>query len=579
MSNFLFVVHDARHDSRVDAWLARYAVPADVHLEPLGRRRLVVVSKDVARSVRGSEFFRGSLVSTEHDCLVFGADGWCDAPAAVRANPGAHAGEYLAASWADGRLSIDRDVFGQPRLAHTRATGLIAASDSFLVLASLRRALGARISLNEEVMTARTARSLISAQQASPETLIDEIHYVPASRGLAQTRHLLRWELTGPLLAERIRTDREPVELLRASASDVGRIVQTLASVDGWTTTLSLSGGLDSRVVLAGAVATGVVDDIFLFTRPPGGDPVDREIALELMTAVGSALKPSVGTMAPATEEPLTLWAASLLGFYDGFGPRRGSRGRTKDFGMTGIGAEIHKGNWEWRTVAGLAQAAAPEGRVRDAVQSQLRKGAASVGASPDRANASELVYLGYRNGIHASAGHIGVHMTGLHPVMQLDLARAGHQWRDGGFVGSEQGIIDMTLLLAPPLVSERYDRIERIRTPAAAQARLAELGGPLEPTSPLAIYGDADAVVDGPSSLSLSIARSLGFEGAISADSVLPMFESALDHVDHAALRRTLEQVRGHARWLVKQGRGDLLASELTASRVLMLHALAVLD
>lgn len=578
MSNFLFVVHDTRHDARVDAWLARHAASSDVHRERMGRRRLVIVSKDVARSVRGTEFFRGSLVSTEHRCIVFGPDGWRDAPAAVRADPGAHSGEYIAASWASGRLSVDRDVFGQPRLAHTRAAGLIAASDSLLVLASLRRAVGARVSVNEEVVLARAARSAIATQQFSTETLIDEIRYVPASRGLTQSRHLLRWELTGPLMADRIRTDRDPVELLRASASEVGSIVQTLARVDAWTTTLSLSGGLDSRVVLAGAVAADVVDDIFLYTKPSGGDPVDREIAFELMAAVGSAQKPGGGPRPPSAEDPLTLWAASLLGLYDGFGPRRRPLERTRDFGLTGIGAEIHKGNWEWRTIAALAAKAAPEGAVHDALESQLRKGAASVGAEPDRENASELVYLGYRNGIHASAGHIGVHMTGLHPVMQLDLARAGHQRRDGRF-GSDQGIIDMTLLLAPPLVSERYDLPERDRSPAQAQARLAELGGPLEPIQPMRVHGDPDDVVAGPSSLAMSIARSFGFEGTIAETSVLPMFDRAIDHFRDAALRRTFEQARDDARWRADKGSADLLTSERSATRALMLHAIAAID
>ncbi|MCH1883891.1 hypothetical protein [Agrococcus sp. ARC_14] len=578
MSNFLFVVHDARHDSRIDAWLRQHAAPADVHVERMGKRRLVVVSKEVAHSIRGSEFFRGSLVSTVHGCMVFGVDGWRDAPEEVRTDPGSHAGEYIAASWSDGRLTIDRDVFGQPRLAHTRVRGLIAASDSFLVLASLRRALGARITLNQEVLAARAVRDLVTSQQCSTETLSNEILYVPGSRGLGQTRHRLRFELTGPLMTDRVRTDRDPAELLRTSASNVGRIVQTLAGVEGWSTTLSLSGGLDSRVVLAGAVATDVVNDVLLYTRPAGND-VDREIALELMAAVGSGLKPAGGTMAPATEGPLTLWAASLLGFYDGFGPRNGSRGRTRDFGLTGIGAEIHKGNWDWRTIPALAQAVAAAGPARDAVEAQLLKGAASVGASAKDTNASELVYLGYRNAIHAGAGHIGVHMTGLHPVMQLDLARAAHQRLEGSFSGSEQGIVDMTLLLAPALVSERYDRAERILSPEEAQTRLRALGGPLEPMSALTVYGRAEDVVAGPSSLSLSIARGLGFEGPLSAASVLPMFDSTLDHVDDAALRAALHQLKGHARWMVEHRGGDLVTSEQSASRVLMLHALSVID
>ncbi|GAA2441087.1 hypothetical protein [Agromyces soli] len=578
MSNYVFLVHDPSASRSVNAWLDRHAAASDVVRVRLGlRRRLIIVSKDARRSTRPGRFFRGTAIAPDHNALVFGVDGWLASPDAVRSSSGDHAGEYLAAEWGAQRLELERDVFGSARLMHTAAPGIAAASDSLLVLASLRRAVGARVTANAEVLVARTAKNAVAGQQISPETILNEVSYVPAARGLSLDVRGLRWSLTGAPVADRVASDGlDYVEVVRQGAADVARTVATLAAVPGWSATLSLSGGYDSRLVLAGIVATGT-NDAYRVRIVDNGPASEADVRVANSLARQFDVAPTAfGAPLPAdAEDEYSHWAANLLGVYDGYGPVRTARWHARTFGLTGIGAEIHKGNWGWRPLHALADTAAPGGAVHDALSAQLAKAADSVGAVPTAGNASELYYLGYRNGIHGAAGHIGVHMTGVHPVMQLRLAQLGHLPYEDGFRGSPAGIADHGILLAPEVAAHEYDDPRRNLSPGYVDERLAALGGRIGAVDGYEVHGHPDDVVDGPSMLSLSIARELGLHGPLNADHVMARAEDALGLISDPDVRQAYVDVRDNAAWRIAKQNGSLKAAGISPARISMLEIL----
>lgn len=575
MSNSVFLVHDESIKPIVDAWLDRHASASDVHRCNLGRRSLVVVSREVNRSVVGKVFFRGTLVSPEFNAMVFGVRGWLETPARLRRHAGDHEGEHIVADWNRG-LRIDRDVFGSARLMYTAMPGVAAASDSLVVLASLRRAVNAPNTPDNEVLIARTAKSGIAGQQISPETVFREIAYLPAGHGLELKQRELGWRVTGDRIADRLSKHRLSYrETVRDGATNVARTVATLAQVPGWSSMLNLSGGYDSRLVFAGIVGTGS-------TRDYGARIVDHGAASLADVRVARSLAERFGVSAPEDDRPsdegadqYTLWGASLIGVYDGFGPPTTARRRPRTFELTGIGAEIHKGNWGWRPLPALAEQASEDGPVRDALMAQLAKAAESLGVDAGAGNASEVYYLGYRNGIHGGAGHLGVHMTGVHPVMQLRLAQLGHLRAGTGFRGSPAGIADHTLLLSPEVATHEYDLPARNLSEAYVRDRLAALGGPVTDVTALRVYGHPDDVPDGPSSLSLSISRSIGVDGPITADAVLQRARAAIDLIDDAATRAAYEDVLANTIWRLERHGGSLIAAGISPPRLSTLELL----
>jgi len=581
MSNYLFLVHDDATEAPVNTWIQRHAAGTDIARAELGRgRHLVVISKDVMRSTRAGIFFRGTLVAPDDDAMVFGVEGWLAAPRRIRSDPGAHGGTYLVATWGRRHLTIDRDVFGGARLLQTTGAGFAAASDSLLVLASLRRALGIGVAPHREALLARTALNAVAGQTVSTDTIVADIGHVPAGQGLRLDR--LEWRLTGTAIGRRVTSGRlDGIATVRAGARDIGRTVATLADIDGWTPNLDLSGGYDSRLVLAAVVATGTNERYTTRTVDHGPRYAgDYRVGVSLARRFG--IRRERDRLPPTTEEAedqLTLWSATLLGAYDAYGPARTTRAHSHRFGLTGLGAEIHKGQWGWRTIPQLLDLAVKGGPAREALAAQLDKGVASIGADPALRDASELYYLGYRNGVHGSAGHIGVEMTTVHPVMQLHLARLAHTPAEGrrrrpgvAFRGSAAGIADHTILLAPDVAAHEYDDPARNLDRSYIAERLRVLGGPLGGVEPLTVYGHPDSVVDGPSDLSMSIARDLDLVGPIAAEPILARAERALELLDDLELRTAYEATFDNARWRVER-QGDLRLAHLSPARMSMLE------
>ncbi|WP_110588502.1 hypothetical protein [Microbacterium suaedae] len=578
MSNYSFVVHGPSRRGAIRSWVQAHAPQSEVFTVPLSLgRTLTIISRDVARSVTGTTFFRGTLIAPDENAIVFGAPGWSSAPQRIRERAGDHNGIYIAATWGNG-LRIDRDVFGSGRLLTTSGRGYAAASDSLLVLAALRRAMGDAVSPHEEALLARVPRNEIVGQQISPDTIVSEIEFIPPGRGLRLSGWNCAWRTTGEPIGRRLEPSVESyAEGVRNGAMDIARTVRTLTQIDGWRAGLRLSGGYDSRLVLAGAVASGVARDLLIEVGDTGRPELAEDVQAAVDVARALDLNLQIRDLRPQSHEPedgeLTAWAASLLGIYDGYGPIRDSPSSTRTFSLDGLGAGAVKGAWGWTSLTPLLdRVRAPDDFV-DPVKAQLTASLHSLGADPEDGNASEVYYLGYRNALHSSASFARLHMTGISPIMQFGLARVGHTARTvrgaPRYAGADDIIMDMAALLSPDVASHPYDSPTRNRALSSLRHRARELGGTLAPTEARAVFGHPDDVVAGASQFSLSVARAAGFVGALTPHIASEHADAAIDALPTAALRTAYLDIYKNALWRMEKSGPDLSFSGVTMPRI----------
>lgn len=583
MSNYTAIVIANSAKKKLKSWLASHGADDEERFETAltWNTTLVIISREIGASVSGQSYFRGTAFSPAARAIVFGLQGWLRAPKGMRSTPGDHNGEYCAINWSPQEVTIDRDVFGNARLLTTAGPRFAAVSDSIVVLASLRRALGESLSVNAEMMLARAVLNNTAAQQMSPDTMFSEISFVPAGFGVRIDKRF-KVNLTGTPMADRLSARGEVTyrDQVRMIASDVCETVAGLASIDGWKSVLSLSGGYDSRVVFGAARSTDSFGPFSYFSA--NNSPVhtrDFEVATSLADAFGMpahhdpAFKPD-----DCPQQKLTLWAASLLGVYDGFGPNRTSRGQSRSFTITGIGAELLKGNWGWRQFSALV-ADLNSGAVRQAYERQGRSGIEVLGGDPDSPYASELYYLGYRNGLHSAAGHIGLHMTGVHPLQQFQLAELGHARTNEGHRGNPSTIADISILIDADVAAFEYDDPSRDISTIYARDRLRALGGPLRAADidALSVYGDPSSVPAGPSGVSMSIAQSIGSVGDYRKEVVLSLGEENLDLLG-PELRPHYMPLIEHAAWRIGKVNGNVRTAGASSARVASLTALRLL-
>ena len=577
---------------------------------------LAIIATDVGRSIGGdgSTFFRGTAISYARGLLAFGASGWAEAQSRLGKDADGLEGEFIAVQWDTRSVRVTRDVFGNASLLHTSGEGYLAISDSMLVLKQLRVAMGSPCSLNHESMLARTIKSSLAGQQISPETAIEQIRFVPAGQGLVASfsADSLKVTNSGPPISQRLDIGRiDYRDSIRQGAANVGRLLSALQQVEGWNTALSLSGGYDSRVVLAGAAAVGAIPNMtFSNWKLSEVHNDDYVVARALAERFGFNLHgvrsaTDGGPLAPPTRvqrdyTQFALWGASLMGKYDGIA--REMLFRRSEFSLTGIGAELLKGNWKWRTWDEVCNALDVQPAILDAFRRQGVKGLEAIDADPGAQDASELHYLGYRNGLHGSAGHVPVHMTGVHPVQQLGLAALGHatesnvvrrgrgararattsdsrRVRDRSRpIGDPRAVNDLAILLSPEVAVEPYDTPGRNLLPSYVDLRLRTLGGRISASemSTLTLFGDPASVPTGPSELSIALSRDCGYDVELSVENILAVGDAGVDLLEDGFLRTTYAELAENARWrLVTRGQ-DLISGGSSAAKVASLAALA---
>ncbi|MDZ8171066.1 hypothetical protein [Microbacterium xanthum] len=531
-----------------------------------------------------NEYFRGHLIDHAHGRIVFGIKGWRDAPSSTRERIEDGVGEFVACRWSRDRVRIDRDYFGNARLMHTSAKGVVAVSDSLLLLTSLRRVLSASVTPDEEVLAARAAPSQIAGQQISPRTMVREVSFVPPWVRIELCVDRLAVQEVTRSAASMLSAGESSVgadrEVLRATAISMTRTAASLADFESWRSVIHLSGGLDSRAVFAAVHAASGIGEAAYISRTRSGAATERDNAVARRLAFEFGLVPT--DIDKATAWPMLrpadgfrLWAAGLAGVYDGFGPLGPRRRAAHDFELFGLGAGAHKGAWGWRSLDAIRDAATHTGPVRDALDAQLKVSAAGLGVDAGARNASELYYFGYRNGLHSGAEHIGLHMTGISPLQNVAFAQLGHSLGpDGRFYGEcGEGILSLTALLSPPAAVFEYDTPRHSWTLNDAVNRQRDLGGPLSgpETSPYAQFGDPERIPQGPSQLALAMARAAGFPDEYSSAAALRYSQENLELIA-GPLVDIYREVIANARWRLSRSQGDLFAAELPLARSMML-------
>ncbi|MGO4143730.1 hypothetical protein AB4Y77_01480 [Paenarthrobacter sp. YAF11_1] len=599
MSNYFFVFAATSAQSKVKRWVRKHQTGKmyetyPVHVSPDIEMTAISHALNDSLDLPTNTFFKGHMVDHRAGSAVFGLKGWLDYSQQHDTSDYVREGQFVHLNWTNDEATFRRDAFGMLPLMHTQGSGYVAVSDSMLALTDFRRNMGDAVTPNEEVLLSRALLAVYGGQQLSPDTYVEQISFVPARQTLTVSLGQTPTARTSGEALDGLRL--EPGETyrdgLRTGAENIARTMATLTQLgDGWKPALSLSGGYDSRVPLAGAIAAGTAQDLQINTKntqPIHADDFDK--ATQIVDRFGLTLngKSDAGRLSDRTYSatPFTMWALADLGMYDYITRTKAARNQVKHINLTGMGGEVMRGNYGWRSWGAICDSFTdPHPAVVTALYHQGVKGLEAVGAAPNTRQSSELHYMNYRYALHGGTGR-PLQMLGFAPLLQSKLVALAHSdVNEHPFPTSYQKSIvnDLCIALSPELSAMPYDvgkagRVSKDLTPAYIEERLASIGGPIDTSilKPYEVFGAPDDVPAGPPEFMLSIAAAHDLDRELTNETVLYLGRLGLDVLTSDPLRAIYQKLYDNGKWRLETKKYPLTgAAKDSPTKNVVLYAL----
>lgn len=576
MSNYLVVVSVGVATDRIEAWIKKNTDRDDYYQNKISEKEtLHVVVKGVNSFIANGWFFWGMAFDSSSG--IFSSLGLSDFKAQSSISLDRHWGSFLSFPVTCSSFDVSRDVFGAARILYTNGDGFGAFSDSLLVLGSLRRELGETLTLNHEVLYARSLLNIVAHQQLSPDTLYNEIAFVPAGASVAlrDVKVSVRAAFLG------FGTNEETYEeLIYGSANAILSSLAAVSAQEEWNTHLHLSGGLDSRIVAAALQYGG-----FSHSVSSGGKGTSRNEDYEIAESLAKYLGVHFGYKGKrqsddSSEGWFSRWGATHAGVYDGWGPSRGRPQFTDLLPLNGVGGEIARNYWGDSDVADLAARFAPSSDAHvtehqlDAFIAQLGKGVKSLPfVSSSGLSDSNALYLGYRNSIHMHANTLPHHLHALSPLANLEWVKLGFSPHSS----SESPALDLLLLFQPRLAILPFEGKRHFKSDQISR-RLERLSSVPFPQISINNFGKLPKTKEGISSLGVSLASQSGFDRPLDYSDFREEALEISQELFPASLSAIFSKIDKNASWMLKKSKGRISTagpSPVKIATLLLLKAL----
>lgn len=528
--------------------------------------------------------FKGYVIDHDRSQILYSGNG---------AAPNVHwpmTGSYIRVQQDLEDIVVGNDFFAQLPLLYFRERGIVAISDSVFMLTEVRKRLGIANRIHTDAALSRAWVHGMASHPLGTSTLIDGVEYCPpgakirinvsGSRQVSHIEKVLAEEYFSANIADYRGT------ILQA-AQRAASVIAAITQIPETQTSLSLSGGIDSRVCLATALEFGNKNSLFFKTNPASKD--DFVVAKKLSERFNFEFKdPTRANI--ASKESISSWFLSCAGIYDpltGGGPVYNKN----HFRITGVGAETCKGYFGWRPLSAIKPASVgyvsavrpglkkyktavrrsqgglwsilPEcpdilisiGRVlsnkswvppkatediSEAAYREAAQGLHAVGIGAEDKWASEWHYLCFMNSIHGGRSTMNS-LLDVSPLLQhtlVGLSRSSVNEYPASKVGSPSIITDLLIALNPALASIPFDEQKKNLAPAYVAERSKFLGR-VTSIEPYTIVGEPSAVNSGTPRMFLTLVRERGFTGqftpAVIKQIVMQGYEAIPSEIRHA--------------------------------------------
>ena len=495
----------------------------------------------------GSLFFRGQGIDHSTKSLILGGEGFSefvkDNPALCNLNQITDfEGSYVLARWNRTELSFENDLFSIYRVICYYTDEVAIISDSLVLIIECLKSIGItpKINANVAAIKAWDASGFPNAP-ISQELILEGAHTLQAGAFLK-----LKWTRNG-ISSTIVNRNVKQVfeypgttysEALETCANHMYSSIDMIANLFNPVIEFGLSGGLDSRLILALCLKSPEIMKCLKITTNKSPARRDDYSVVEKLSKKYNFrfnqdsteyLKEITIENRVKIENKFGFWYLASSGTYDSFYLTSHFSRFPCSISMLGVGAEQVKQTSDQSRIHKMASNQSEE--IRDNVRSQVSKSLNLMGVNKESDDAMKWHHM-----THKAAYHLGFKIAQssmiLRPYVQKSLF-AISQLSDNPFRGkSIKGptvIHDLIILLNPELACEDYDLEHKNISLEYAKSRISDLGGiiSIETAKKPRCYGTIQAVNNGPAESFLHVVSNF------TMDSKLPIKQQLLTEVE----------------------------------------------
>ena len=545
-------------------------------------------SANVERSENDVTFFRGWFQDHNSKSIVLGQTGfnqWRDKQSSNSIDS-AYEGCYVFANFKNGKLTVRNDLFSYLPVVHFETKELFVCSDSLYILSQVRKALGLPCKLNQNVMYSRAWTHGLACAVMSNDTQIQGV------RLLSPGKHIevcLRKKLYSPTYLLQTKNVVKSMDLkslfsvefdnykdaIRDAATKMAQSTMSMLHLENVMIKFGLSGGLDSRVILAAVLQKPeLFRKIAIKTNTHPSRKGDFDIVEKLANEFDFEFndneklrlhkrKHSLETN--KIESRFSLWILSSMGLFDMMYLHDSYWPKPYIIDMGGHGAESIKGTFspmkfedyiKPKKVSSKAKFSRNGLRhirdskeantVHDAIRGELTRALGSNGIDLDEYASIQWHYLSYKspiaNGRFLDCSSIGIRPFIQHSLFALSISEINP------FIHAKRGdptmLHDMLILLNPELAAIDFENKKSNISEEYIQSRLDALGGRLQllDNQHYAIYGKISDLENGPPDIFLNMVPRIFVEDEDVKTSILKTMESVWSSIQDDNLRKVYQ-------------------------------------
>lgn len=524
-----------------------------------------------------SQFFRGMMVDPVNRGVVLGQDGFTLWKVKNKISDyRLFEGGFVSIEWSGKSIQIQHDCFGLYPIFRYSDDEICIVSDSLFLISRTMKMIGKNVKLNNKANLTRAWTYGLACSIMTKQSIIQNVIYVPPCAMLKITTigaKVISSEEQLNVKKAFTLEEKPYMENLVKAKEEIISLVNAITKTTNLGYKLGLSGGLDSRIILAllFQISDGL-EKAYINSNTHASRTLDYQIVKSLCEKFNFEINhkiPSQGRTSIRVQNPYGNFILFNLGVFDMTYLYRSHWDTPSLIEIGGHGAEISKGTFSNIKLTSKMPIWRPDKKM--ALYKHLGESLKPFGIRVNERNSTQWHHLLYKSAIQ-NGRYLERTQLSLRPLMNRKLASLGLNNQE-----KENTILkDLLILLSPKLAAHPFDESSK----NIDQDYISEIVNESKKYTVISnketsVYGDSDRMKNGFLNSFTSMTEKYHLDDVEKKKSLLDLMEDTWANIKDKKVKRTYSKAYEMAKMRLMDEASYLPSAGSPASKIIALGIL----